>query len=109
MEKNNVTGAPDKLYKLEIGGKTVELDMEQLLSAAKLGLMALAAEKGGQDADSAAPNDELESRIAAIEQRLSAVEKNYSNREKSMGSARGNAADGELTELEAVYDAVFRR
>lgn len=100
MENNQM---PAERFALEIGGKQLELTREQLLCAARLGLLAYQSEK-----ESRGPEQSL-ARLTELEKRIDALETNYANRGSSMGSARTGAADSEMAELEAIYDAVFRR
>lgn len=47
--------------------------------------------------------------IASLKARIAALEGNAENAVKSTGSARGDAADNELTELQSAFEAMFRR
>lgn len=101
QEKEKTAAVPTEMYELEVAGKNVELDLEQLKSAAVIGLLTCGMERP--------QGQELEQTVAALEARLSALEKNDENRKKSTGGAKGFAADDEMAQLEAVYDAVFNR
>lgn len=103
QEKEKTAAVPAETYELEVAGKSVELDLEQLKSAAVIGLVTCGME-GSQQREQG-----LEQTVAALEARLSALEKNGENRKKSTGGAKGFAADDEMAQLEAVYDAVFNR
>lgn len=102
MQNQEKTGAaPAEMFELEIADKKIELDLEQLKSAAVLGIIACGMNRP--------EDDDGDDAIAALEERVSALEKNEENRKKSTGGARGHAADDEMAQLEAVYDAVFNR
>lgn len=102
MQETKTDGATE-LYELDVAGKKVTLDLEKLKSAAVMGLITCGMREKRQGKDE--PD-----RVAALEQRVAALEQNLENKNKSMGSARGDAAaDDEMAALEAAYDAVFSR
>lgn len=136
QEKKKTEGGEHSRFNVTAAGKTYELGIDDLLLMAKCVLKKGVPEKEQEVGDDefekfverypdvrdfpeevaemvsngAKPLDAYRDyEIAQLRAKVAALEHNETTAKKAIGSAKGDASDDELREIEAIFDAIFRR